>query len=45
MVTEPVMPLILFLDEDDGRNANLIAWGIYQITVIFLILFTFFVVV
>ncbi|XP_065661374.1 N-terminal kinase-like protein isoform X3 [Hydra vulgaris] len=32
MVTEPVTPLILFLDKDDGRNSNLITWGIHQIT-------------
>ena len=33
MVTEPVIPLSAFLDEEDGRNANLITWGLYQVVV------------
>lgn len=32
VVTEPVIPLSTFLDEEDGRNANLITWGLHQVT-------------
>ena len=32
VVTEPVVPLLDFLDEEDGRNANLITWGLYQVS-------------
>ena len=31
VVTEPVVPLLDFLDEEDGRNSNLLAWGMYQV--------------
>lgn len=31
VVTEPVTPLLNFLDEEDGRNANLLTWGLYQV--------------
>lgn len=42
MVTEPVIPLSTFLDEEDGRNANLITWGLHQVTVSVTIIFVFF---
>lgn len=35
VVTEAVVPLITFLEEEDGRNTNLVAWGIHQIAVRF----------
>jgi len=31
VVTEPVIPLLNFLDEEDGRNASLITWGLHQV--------------
>ena len=33
MVTEEVVPLVNFLQVDEGQNESIIAWGIHQIAV------------
>ena len=33
MVTEEVMPLVNFLETDEGQNKCIIGWGIHQISV------------
>ncbi len=33
MVTEPVIPLVNFLETAEGKNQNILVWGIHQIAV------------
>eukprot|EP00794_Sanderia_malayensis_P020441 gene20441-22457_t len=33
LVTEPVVPLVSFLETQEGKNPNILAWGIHQIAV------------